>query len=722
MTVVNTNVKALFAQNSLQVNNRTLTNAMQQLSTGSRINSAKDDAAGLAIGTRMSADLRGMSVAIRNANDGISMMQTAEGALGEISNMLQRMRDLATQASTSSLTASNREALQAEAAQLISEIDNVSRTTNFNGIKLLDGTATSLLVQTGVKEGDTVGVRINETSAASLGIGSRASLTATGFYGTTAGSLAKGLASGDLQINGVNIRATQSGDDNISSGDKTSSAIAKVAAINSHASETGVTAKVLTNVAQGTAMSASGGTGTIVINGVATSSFSTTTDAGTSKADAIKYINQISDQTGVVAVDTGSATHGIELHAADGRNITVSFTGSVDAVKTGVGAIGVYSGGYTLTSETGDAIVISQGVAASADLSKAGLASGTYQANVSAATTTARTVGASTDAPSTSSTGLLNAGVLKINGVDIRAALSTDDTASDTKATSSTKAASAIAIAAAINASTDATGVSAKADANVVKGTSFAAQEAADVGNLIINGVSLSGASSGFTTSSTRQDVANYINTISGQTGVVATDNGGGVTLTAADGRNISLTVTGADGTAEGWGVLASAANVTAAAAAATDDDDAVTTYSTVTLFSDRQFTVESGSDGNGSFGKLGFKTGTFGGADNGMKVEDVNISTQQGASSAITALDVALDQVSLNRANLGAFQNRLTAAVDNLSTQSTNLAEAKGRIMDTDYAKATTELARAQIVQQAATAMLAQANQQPQMVLSLLQ
>jgi len=102
MTVVNTNVKALFAQNSLQVNNRTLTNAMQQLSTGSRINSAKDDAAGLAIGTRMSADLRGMSVAIRNANDGISMMQTAEGALGEISNMLQRMRDLATQSATGS--------------------------------------------------------------------------------------------------------------------------------------------------------------------------------------------------------------------------------------------------------------------------------------------------------------------------------------------------------------------------------------------------------------------------------------------------------------------------------------------------------------------------------------------------------------------------------------------------------------------------------------------
>jgi len=507
----------------------------------------------------------------------------------------------------------------------------------------------------------------------------------------------------------------------LSYGDKASSAIAKVAAINSHAQDTGVTARVLTNVAQGSAMTASALTGSITINGVSTASFSTTTDAGTSKADAIKYINQISAQTGVVAIDTGSATHGVQLQAVDGRNITVAFS-TLTAAATGVGAAGVYAGGYTLTSETGDPIVISQGVGSSADLTKAGLAAGTYQANTSVMTTTARAVGATTVAPSTSTTGLLNAGVLKINGVDIRAALSTDDTASDTTATSSTKAASAIAIAAAVNASSASTGVVAKAEKNIVKGTSFTATAAASVGDLILNGVNLSGASSGFTTSSSRQDVANYINTISGRTGVVASDNGGGITLTAEDGRNISLTVTGATGTAAGWGVLASAARVTASTAAGTDDDNAVTTYARVTLTSDRQFEVQSGSDGNSSFGYLGFKTGSFGGADNGMKIEDVDISTAQGASSAITALDEALDQVSLNRANLGAFQNRLTAAVDNLSSQSTNLAEAKGRIMDTDYAKATTELARAQIVQQAATAMLAQANQQPQMVLSLLQ
>ncbi|MEY3721392.1 MAG: flagellin, partial [Pseudomonadota bacterium] len=151
MSVINTNVKAMTAQHSLSVNNRSLSTAMQQLSTGKRINSAKDDAAGLAISTRMSADLRGMSMAIKNANDGISMMQTAEGALGEITNMLQRMRELSVQAATGSMTADNRKALQKEMDQLIAEIDNVARTTNFNGIKLLDGTAKDVKIQTNVK-------------------------------------------------------------------------------------------------------------------------------------------------------------------------------------------------------------------------------------------------------------------------------------------------------------------------------------------------------------------------------------------------------------------------------------------------------------------------------------------------------------------------------------------------------------------------------------------
>jgi len=170
MTVINTNSKALFAQNALQVNSRAMSNAMQQLSTGKRINAAKDDAAGLAIATRMSADLRGMAMAVKNANDGISMMQTAEGALGEVTNMLQRMRELAVQSATGSMSSANRKQLQSEFDQLVAEIDNVSRTTNFNGIKLLDGTAQGVAIQTGVKENDQVKVSIASASSKALGI------------------------------------------------------------------------------------------------------------------------------------------------------------------------------------------------------------------------------------------------------------------------------------------------------------------------------------------------------------------------------------------------------------------------------------------------------------------------------------------------------------------------------------------------------------------------
>jgi len=170
MTIINTNVKALFAHQALKINDRSMTDSMQQLSTGKRINSAKDDAAGLAIGTRMTADLRGLAVAIRNANDGISMMQTAEGALGEISNMLQRMRELAVQAANGTMSRSNREALQAELDQLVLEIDNVAKTTNFNGIKLLDGSTDPIRLQTGVREGEQVQVGIVDARAKSLGL------------------------------------------------------------------------------------------------------------------------------------------------------------------------------------------------------------------------------------------------------------------------------------------------------------------------------------------------------------------------------------------------------------------------------------------------------------------------------------------------------------------------------------------------------------------------
>jgi flagellin len=714
MSVINTNTKALAAQGSLSNVNNKLAVSMERLSTGLRINSAKDDAAGLAITNRMTSDIRGFAVAIRNANDGLSMAQTAEGAIGQVTDMLQRMRELSVQASNGSMNADNRAASQLEVAQLKAQIDDVAKQTNFNSIKLLDGSAGAIKLQTGVRAGELMTMSVDSVQTKDIGLGSRASLTSTGFSGT-AGSLAKNTAAGDLVLNGVTIRASSAADDNLSSSDKSSSAIAKAAAINAASAQTGVVAVLGNTTVGGTAMTGAGGAGAITINGVATASITTTADMGANRALAMNAINAISAQTGVRAVDTGDVNKGVVLVADDARNITVAFGGAQTAAFTGVGAASVYTGNYQLSSTTNSPITVSS--SSNGNLVNAGLTAGTYNANVSAMTSVDRAVAAA--APATGTTGLLQAGTLRINGTSIVAASTADDPASaDTNAagtaiTSSTKAASAIAIAAAINKATATTGVTATAAPNVVTGSAYTAT-AGTGKSLSLNGVTI--ALDTLTTSSTRSDVATLINTKTGETGVVAVDNGTGLTLTAADGRNISI---GSDTTAAALGINSDAFYNNATYATA--QSGAKTTYARVTLQSDKSFTVEGGSDGNDNFGKLGFKTGTYGGVDNGVKVASIDISTQAGAQVALTALDAALKSVSLNQAKLGAFQNRLDAVISNLTEVNQNMSASRSRIQDTDYAAETTNLAKSQIIQQAATAMLAQANQSSQSVLSLL-
>jgi flagellin len=163
MTVINTNVKSLISQNALNKNNRALSAAMEQLSTGKRINSAKDDAAGLAISSRMTSQIRGLDQAVRNGNDGISMLQTAEGALIEVTNMLQRMRELSVQAANDTYAPQDRGYLDQEFQQLKDEIHRVSRATQWNGMNILDGSfvgdedvAGKFAFQIGANEGQTV--------------------------------------------------------------------------------------------------------------------------------------------------------------------------------------------------------------------------------------------------------------------------------------------------------------------------------------------------------------------------------------------------------------------------------------------------------------------------------------------------------------------------------------------------------------------------------------
>ncbi len=190
--VINTNTMSLNAQRNLSTSGSSLATTIQRLSSGSRINSAKDDAAGLAISERFGTQIRGTDVAIRNANDGISLAQVAEGSLTEIGNNLQRVRELSVQASNATNSASDRKALQAEVTQLVSEIDRVAKQSDFNGTKLLDGSFSSQLFQVGANAGQaiaidkTIDAKANALGGAQFVTGTIAAPTLTGTPATTA--------------------------------------------------------------------------------------------------------------------------------------------------------------------------------------------------------------------------------------------------------------------------------------------------------------------------------------------------------------------------------------------------------------------------------------------------------------------------------------------------------------------------------------------------------
>lgn len=711
MSVVNTNVKALFAQEASRVNELKMNKSMERLSTGLRINSAKDDAAGLAITNNMTSQIRGMAVAVRNANDGISMSQTAEGAYGEVENMLQRIRELAVQAANGAMSDDDRASLQLEVDELITQIDKVADTTNHNNIKLLDGSARDVVLQVGTKEGDTMEIGFDSAKASQIGQGSQVMLQSAG--GVRTGDAVFGaFASGDLLINGVDVGASLAADDTASSSENASSAIAKAAAINRVSDQTGVYAKALQTTVhgyQGT-MSSSVANGTITINGVSTITIYSTDDEAYTRGVVTEAINRISGQTGVTAIDTGDDNLGVQLVAEDGRNIVHAFTGTLDNQITGLGAAATTVGSFGLYTQDGRDITISHSLGGSRVDS--GLAAGTYKSDEALYTSKVRGNPGTGSAPTSGDAGVLNGNTLVLNGVSIRAAAGADDQFSHEAASggSSYKSASAIAIAAAINERTSDHGVTATAAPNVLRGTGFTA---AATTKIHLNGVDISTS----LTTYTIDDMVNLLNTYSDRTGVTASNFNGAMQLVAEDGRNISI-ATDSNNAALGLN------DVTVGTGADGTDDHqvAITHYSRVTLSSDVEFDVSAGAEGYANFTALGFREGTFGGTDDGKKVSEISLTSISGAAEALTVVDAAITQVSAAQAKAGAFMNRLDYVVSNLSESTENMSASRSRILDADYATETTELARAQIIQQAATAMLAQANQSAQGVLALLQ
>jgi len=472
---INTNASALGAQRRLNTTTGSLSQSFERLSSGLRINGAKDDAAGLSITTRFSSQIRGLNQAVRNSNDGISLAQTAEGALNETTNILQRIRELSVQSANDTNNSSDRASIQAEVSQLIEEVDRIADTTNFNGNKVLNGDFLGKTIQVGANVGETLNVNVSAAGSSDLARQAR--------YDSTVAVNATALATGGVTIqkagaaSAVNVRGTVAADDTVSTVSNSGSAIAKAAAINDLTDQTGVRA----------------------------------------------VVNQSQ-------VTLGTATGGTLGGALDGSN-------------------------YITVNDQ------------------------------------------------------------KISGFTVQ----TND-----------------------------------ADGTLV----------------------------------------DAINAVSDKTGVVASLNENSrLVLTAADGRNIEVQTTG---TVAGVGATVGSG--------------------TLTLQSAGQFDLGGANAGT----QIGHSSGIFG-VNSTHAVKQIDVSTRAGAVVAIDTVDLALEQVSSSRANLGALQNRLESTINNLSTTSENLSASRSRILDADFAAETAQLSRNQIIQQAGVSILAQANQQPQVALALL-
>lgn len=325
--IINTNVASLNAQRNLTKSQSSLATSLERLSTGLRINSAKDDAAGLAISERFTAQIRGLNQATRNANDGISLAQTAEGALGESVNALQRIRELAIQSANATNSATDRAALNTEVSQLVSEIDRIATQTNFNGNKILSiSSGFNATFQVGAGVGETISVTVDSARSSDIGAASNYN-EISGLSDANLASRLRNQYAEDISgtVNGVTVD-TVAADTNSS---------AKINALNDVSSQTGITAFSYGNslnsasAADDDATSVALNAGDIVINGVSVGAVSA--NDGDGLADAI---NAISTQTGVTA-DAGSGTSDMVLFNTNGDAISITVNTSDAATRSG---------------------------------------------------------------------------------------------------------------------------------------------------------------------------------------------------------------------------------------------------------------------------------------------------------------------------------------------------------------------------------------------------
>ena len=854
--VVNTNVSSIASQRHLMESRREMETAMERLSSGKRINSSSDDAAGLAIATRMDSQVRGLNMAIRNANDGISVVQSAEGAMQQVTEMLQRMRELAVQSTSGANNAIDRASLDCEVQQLKAEIDRIASSTTFNSKNLLDGSFAAN-IQVGYELGDTLAIGIGDVSTSALGIGSGTSSTGsvnTVVSGRVNFSTTTIINAGDIELNGVALGAfdgTANASDVNGTGTSNNNIADFVDLVND--ADAGVTATAFNRV-----VASNVGTGIIGENQLAikTGAVGTTPaqeaiiGVSNSMEEMVSNINLAMGGSVFASLDTEGRlvlenTTGASISIADQSSttdgVTNAGTGFTVDTSANISTTPVYTdnnfnGFIQLSSNNGEDITLTRGNAGLtapgtiADLEAAGFREINESPDGQPYTITGKAL-------VTGASGVGEAiakGDLTLNGVEIyEETLSASSTSFqgkldlinafqtetgviasayfektydfsnvdfvrnmtfDINGSSITMAATLAGTVSNINAATSAHGLIATVSGQNVKLVGQNVQHV-QIDNFAYDidddfEAEVASMASKTDTDNTRRTVnlanLNFVTglqlTMTFKTGSAIMNTGGGTvmmfsntahtvtyTVGAADtaldiaegfrrvinqqildgetrlasagaatysvGKFISAYVSGTDT----FMVLKSAMSIGSAvlsfsATLPTDGKKAFSATASnfgslrLSSLNDSPISIDLGSGSNvNAHGLLEMNVGAadYDNIDpsmgNTILVSGLSVATESGAESALTVLDNAIVQVGINRAALGAIENRLDHTVSNLANVVENTEAAKSRIQDADFALESAALARAQILQQAGTAMLAQANAAPQNVLSLL-
>jgi len=764
---VNTNLASLNAQRNLGLNNALLGKSLERLSSGLRVNRAADDAAGLSIASKLNFQARGLNQAVRNTGDATSLVQTAEGAFNVATNILGRLRELAVQAASDTNTASDRATLKAESDLLVAELTRLAQTTEFNGATLLDGSFTSGKVQVGANAEQTISFSLGDVRAAQLGKYAAFSLDIADGIGNASGTGSTfsgfgNLTTGEFKINGELVGATATTDDQVSvlelfyknnlgtslalgDGTPAFSGVAATSYGQSAVNSTSFSTAAVTNYGTLSGAVSTGATGgatatsevslaaSLALSTAVSTAFSYYLSNGTnhnyadiSAALSIGY--SVANSAAASNVSTGTASFGAGVASAYLSGITSLFTsyagsgttsaftsatadnlglalaanrGALYINGTAVTSLANYSGAsnFTSTQLSGAAFATNSAFVSAfvAKINAAGITNVTARQNADGSTYAIVAIKGTDVKLAYSNTGAVSVASLYSNIGLVSQVVGSGNAASEVSTYNGQS--SAIAKAAAINSVKTKSGVTATAQQNDYSTATAITAFGLSSNDLIINGYAIT-ATSGITASDGTGALRAAINAKTSSTGVTASVNSTGyLVLSAADGRNIS--VFASSNAASGTG-LTSGVNVYRSSLKLSSQNDVSFSGTTTDI-------------GNAS-------TQTPYTADLSNSVSLIDISTQLGANNALYTLDAALTQLNNLRAQVGALQNRLDLTSQALQVSAENQTAAESRIRDADFAFETSRFTRNQILVQAGTAILAQANSSQQIALQLLQ